>query len=228
MREMKAAKGIADAYDFIAYDRFRYKGATAVTTNTQSLFTVGVGQSQAVANSAGETYIKDRFDTNLQDGNRLPRGNFLVVQSIQAFITISGETDTTYPTSGVGTELPTNPAAAATISGVNLMRAIMDQTYIQFWCGEKAYEEGLVAHFPSEFGISGFAGSGESGNTTAIVGSQTAINNGFGRPRILQVQRLIPELVNFRMDVRHLQAFTATRQFTLGVLLRGVLIRPVQ
>src|SRR5262245_50720463 len=80
----RALKGkpIADAYDFVAYDRLRYKPATAVPTNTLRLFTTGVGQSVSVANSAGETYIKDYQDTNLQDGNRLPRGQFLIVHSI--------------------------------------------------------------------------------------------------------------------------------------------------
>jgi hypothetical protein len=227
---LKATKGrpIADAFDYVIYDTLRYKPGAAVPTNTQRLFTSGVGQSVSVVNAAAETYQKDFFDTNMQDGNRLPRGQFFVVDSIQAIVTITGETDTTYPTSGAGTELPTDTTGAAAITGSNLIRALLGQTYIQFWVGEKSYEEGPLFHFPSDFGLSGFAGSGGSANTTAITNTETVINNGFGRARQLVMQRLIPELVNFRVDLRHLQALTISRQLVIQILLRGVLYRPVQ
>jgi len=213
---------IADAYDYSAYDRLRYKAGADTPTNTQRLFTSGVGQQVSVVNAA-ENYTKDYFDTNQQEGNRLARGNYLVVDSIQIKVSMTGELDTTYPTSGAGTELATSTVGAAIITGTNLFKALQEQTYIQFWVGEKAYEEGLIEDFPCEAGISGFAGSG---GTTLT--SQTVLNNGFGYCRKLAMQRLIPELVNFRVDLRHLQALTITRQFTLKCSLKGILYRPVQ
>ena len=221
-------KPIADAFDAVLYDRIRYKAGAAVPTTEQQLFTSGFGQSVSVVNAGSETYSKDKFDTNLQEGNRLPRGQFFVIDSIQAKVTISGETDTTYPTSGAGTEQPTDTTAAAAITGSNLLNAFLDQTYIQLWVGEKAYEEGTLDQFPSQFGISGFAGSGGTASTTAILNTETILNNGFGQPRQLLMQRLIPELVNFRVTLRHLQAFTVSRQLAVKIMLKGILFRPVQ
>jgi hypothetical protein len=212
----------ADIYDYCLYDTLRFKPATATGTNTLRFFTTGVGQQANVANAASENYIKDFIDTNLQGGNNLPRDQFLIVRSIQFEVNITDATDTTYPTTGVGTELPTDPTAAAAVAGGNLINALLHQAYMQFWVGEKPYEEGPIIQFPSEFGISGFSGFGVSTNFEGVM------NNGFGYPRLLFVERLIPELTNFRVDLRFAQALTITRQLVIQCLLRGILLRAVQ
>jgi hypothetical protein len=229
-RRLLAGKRVVDAYDYVCYDTLRYKPATAVSTADVLLFTVGFGQATQVANSAGEAYTKTKADTNLQEGNRLPAGQTFIVDSIQFMVQFTGSTDTTYPTSGPGTEFPTDTTAAAAISSTNLITAILEQSYVQFWVGEKAYEEGPLWAFPSDFGVMGFAGAG-SGATTAVnalTNTEVAVNNGFGHARVLAVPRQIPELVNFYIKLNFIQAFTITRQLAIRAILRGILYRPVQ
>jgi hypothetical protein len=229
-RKLLAGKKVADAFDYIAYDTLRFKPGAATPTQELLLFTNGFGQSVTVANAPTESYIKPRQDTNLQDGNRLPSGQFFIVDSIQIMIEFTGSTDTTYPTSGVGTEEPTDTTAAAAISSVNLITAVLRQGIITFVVGEKEYEQGPLYQFPSDFGVSGFAGSGSSSSATVnnILSTEVAVNNGFGRARILAIQREIPPLVNFYVRLQFFQALVISRQFSLRCLLRGILYRPVQ
>lgn len=129
-RKLLAGKRIADALDFIAYDTLRFKAGAAVPVGDLFFFTSGLGQTVSIANSVSEQYLKTKADTNLQDGNRLPAGQCLIVDSIEMTCWFSGSTDTTYPTSGVGAEEPTDTTAAAAISATNIMSAVLRQSYI--------------------------------------------------------------------------------------------------
>lgn len=226
--QLLAGKKVANAVDHVLYDTKRFKAGAAVPTQAITFFTSGFGQQDFIVNAPSEGYAKPRADTNLQEGNRLPAGQYLVVDSLQAFVTFTGDTDTTYASSGAGTEQPTAPAAGATISGNNQMSAILQQSYIEFWFGESKYEDGPLWRFPSEFGISGFAGSGQSANATAIVGSESIYNNGMGYARPLAIQREIPNLVNIHADLYFTQGFTPVRNFAITVCMAGILYKPVQ
>lgn len=225
LQELGAGKQgrVVDVLDWVQYDTLRFAAANATTTNVFRMFQVPSGQTTTVANLASETYAKSEVDTNQEAAGILPAGQELWVNSIQLFFNIPGQTDTTYPTSGPATELPSSTAAAALVSGVNLMKAVMTQCTIQFKVGEKRYENGPAFLFPCAFGISGFAGG-----VGAATGQESVANNGFGLPRILYEPRQIPELVNFSIDLKFVQALTITRQFTLTALLHGILLRPVQ
>lgn len=229
-RKLLAGKRIADAFDFVLYDTLRFKAGAATPVNDLFMFTSGINQSVPVANAGSESYLKTLADTNFQDGNRLPRGQFFIVDSIQAMVQFTGSTDTTYPTSGVGTEEPTDTTPAAAISSSNLITAILFQSYLTFKVGEKEYEQGPLYQFPSDFGVSGFAGSGSSSSATVnnIINTEVVVNNGFGHCRTLAIQREIPELVNFNVKINFIQALTISRQWNLRILLRGILYRPVQ
>lgn len=229
-RKLLAGKRIADALDFIAYDTLRFKAGAAVPVGDLFFFTSGLGQTVSIANSVSEQYLKTKADTNLQDGNRLPAGQCLIVDSIEMTCWFSGSTDTTYPTSGVGAEEPTDTTAAAAISATNIMSAVLRQSYIQFKVGEKFYEEGPSWQFPSDFGISGFAGSGSSTSATVnnILSTEVAVVNGFGHRRVLAIQREIPALVNFFVQLNFIQALVISRQFNMTCVLHGILYRPVQ
>jgi hypothetical protein len=213
-------------FDHIRYDTLRFKAGADTPTSVFRLFQVPRGQSTTVANAPTESYIKDLIDTNMEAAGTLPAGQEMIVHSIQVFVNIPGQTDTSYPTSGPGAELPTNPAFGAFAVSSNLMRAVLTQAYLRFKVGEKTYEEGPLYQFPSAFGISGF--SGQVTTATATTFGDSVSNNGFGRPRELFEPRHIPELVNFGVDIQFIQPLTITRQFTLSVLLHGLLFRPVQ
>lgn len=218
----------ADALDYVLYSNFRFKGATAAPTNTLKFFSYGLGQQIGVANAATEQYVAQFIDTNLERAFNLPAFTCLVVDSLQIKLRVTGETDTTYPTSGAGAEQPTDTTAAAAVAASNAIQAIQDQGYIRFHVGTKDYEDGPIWRFPSEFGTSGFAGSGNSANATAITGTETVTNNGFGYARPFRIQRLIPPLVNFWVDLIFLQGFTIPRQCNITCCLSGTMFRAVQ
>jgi len=212
---------VVDVLDHIRYDTLRFKPGAAVSTAPFVLFQIPFGQQASVANAA-ENYNKSLLDTNMDSAGQLPAGQEMIVNSIQVWVNVPGQTDTSYPTSGAGTELPTDTTAAAKVSGVNLLKAVLTQATLTTKFGEKRYEEGPLFQFPTDYGISGFAGAADS------TGNESISNNGFGRARALFMPRHIPELVNFNVNVQFVQALTISRQFTLTVMLHGILIRPVQ
>jgi hypothetical protein len=220
----------ADALDYVLYSNFRFKGATAAPTNVLKFFSYGLGQQIGVANSATEQYLAQFIDTNLERAFNLPAFTCMVVDSLQIKLRVTGSTDTTYPTSGVGAEEPTDTTAAAAISATNAIQAVQDQGYIRFHVGTKDYEDGPIFRFPSEFGTSGFSGSGSSTSATVnnIISTETVANNGFGYARPFRIQRLIPPLVNFWVDLIFLQGFTIPRQMNITCCLSGTLYRAVQ
>lgn len=214
---------IADSLDYVLYDTQRVKAGTALPTAEFRFFTIGLGGQQAGLNFATQ-YEKTKIDTNLDQQAVLPRGWFFRVFSIQCRIIFTGATDTTYGASGPGTEMPTNPAPAAIISAPNEEKAILEGGYQSFHVGDKDYEEGKFIHFPSEFGISGFAGGGRDDE----VDNCAIANNGFGHARQLRVPRDIGELRNFRINAFFAYAITPNRNFNIEMALRGRLWRNVQ
>jgi hypothetical protein len=220
----------ADALDWNMYDTFRLKGGAAAPTQTNRYFGVGLGGQIGVLNAPTEQYVKSYMDTNLERAFNLPAFTCMTVDSIQIKLRITGSTDTTYPTSGQGTEQPTDTTAAAAISATNAIQAICDQAWITFHVGTKDYETGPLWSFPSGFGTSGFAGSGSSTSSTVnnIISTEVVANNGFGYPRVLRMGRLIPPLVNFWVDLNFVQGLTIPRQMNIQVILGGILYRAVQ
>lgn len=215
-------KRFKDALGLRLYDTARFKAGTAIPTQPLLFFTVPLGQEAQVVNAPAEKYIKTLIDTNLESAGQLSKGREFIVHSVQAEVVVSGATDTTYGTTGPGTELPTDPTAAQAVSATNLQNAILRSAYLKFIVGEKEYEVGKLIHFPSPYGISGFAGGGSATNFESIA------NNGFGRPYRLPVPRHIDGLRNFRVEVAFLNPLTPTRNFSLVVTLEGLLLRPVQ
>lgn len=220
----KALKGRLpkDAFGIRLYDTLRFKPGVATPTSVLRMFTSGLGQNGFVANQPAEQFSKTFFDTNLIGGNQLPANEAIVVQSVQALVNVSAATDTTYPTSGAGTELPTDTTAAAAVAAANLTQAILNQASLVITVGSKEYEGGPLILFPSRYGISGYAGFGVSTNFEGVT------NNGFGREWELPVERLIPPLVNFGVNIQFVQALTISRQFTIRIVLEGILYRAVQ
>lgn len=211
-----------DAFGTRLYDTIRLKAGAAVPVTAVSLFQIPLGQNTAVVNAPTEVYPKSFVDTNLTTAGLLPAGYAFYVRSIQAILSASAATDTTYASSGAGTELPTDPTAAAAVAAANLISAVTKECYLRTYVGTKEYEQGLLLHFPTKYGLSGFAGFGVSTNFEGVT------NNGFGREWELPIEREIPPLTNFRIDLQFIQTLTITRNITIQVALEGILLRPVQ
>lgn len=220
---MKALKGKLpkDAFGVRIYDNKRLKAGQATTQNDFRFFSVPIGQQDFVLNAPSEVYQKTKFDTNLNIGSLLEQGQMLLIYSMQVQVVVPSQTDTTYPTSGPATELASNPTAAAGVSGVNLIQSLLDQTYYQFFASEQGYEEGPGWMWPSNYGISGFAGFGISTDFEGVA------NNGFGRAWPLPIVRQIPALTSFYVQGNFIQNLTVTRNCILRCILEGIKYRPV-
>jgi hypothetical protein len=226
MDEYVAPNGqrIKDAYGYRLYDTFRIKAGTALPTNTFLFFQVALGGQVAGLNFTTQ-YAKTKIDTNLQSSGQIQKGRLFVIHSMQIRLIESGATDTTYGSSGAGTELPTAPAGAAAVSLVNEEKALLEGGFCTFQVDNRDYEEGKFIHFPSPYGISGFAGGGIPGtsNTDAVA----VANNGFGRPYRFPIPRYIDGLRQFQVAAQFAYAITPTRNSNLECCLEGFLYRSV-
>jgi hypothetical protein len=179
------------------------------------------GQQQAGQNFATQ-YTKTLIDTNMETAGQLPKGQYFDVSSIQCRVITTGATDTTYGSSGPGTEMPTDPTGAASVGAANLEKAIVEAGFMTFKIENREYEQGKLIHFPSPYGFTGFAGAGVS-TTDAVA----IVNNGFGRPFRLDPHRHIDGLRNFNVTMQFAYAFTPQRNFNVEVCLEGVLYRDI-
>jgi len=212
---------VKDTLGYRLYDTYRVKAGTAVSLSEFIFFQIPRGQQQAGQNFATQ-YTKTLIDTNMDAAGQLQKGRFFVISSIQCRIITTGATDTTYGSSGPGTEMPTDPTGAASVGAANLEKAILEAGFMTFKVDNRDYEQGKMIHFPSPYGISGFAGAGVS-TTDAVA----IANNGFGRPYRLPIERRIDGLRQFNVTGQFAYAFTPQRNFNIEVCLEGYLYRDV-
>jgi hypothetical protein len=217
-------KLVKDALGYRLYDTFRAVAGTAMPTNVFNFFQIPQGAQTGGFNFTTQ-YSKTLIDTNIGTNGQIPKGRFFQIHSVQCRVLMTGATDTTYGSSGIATQMPTNAAGAAAISAVNEEKEILEAGFLTFVVDDRSFEQGKLIHFPSPYGISGFAGGGIPGtsNTDAVA----IANNGFGRPYRLPVIRNLDGLRQFRVDVQFAYAFTPNRNFNLEVCLEGLLYRPV-
>lgn len=215
---------IADAYGYRLYDQFRFQSGTAVSQAPFRFFITPQGQQQAGQNFTTQ-YFKTLIDTNLEQAGAVPKGRYFEVHSIQCRILMLGATDTTVGSSGIATQIPTNAAGAATISATNEIVEVLEGGFMTFVVDSKNYEQGKLIHFPTPYGVSGFAGGGIPGTSNTDV--VAVANNGFGRPYRLPVPRKLDGLRQFYVEAVFPYAFTPNRNFRMEIALEGVLLRSV-
>ncbi len=204
------------------FDVLRFKAGAPIPTSPFKLFQTSIGKQRSIANAPSEVFATSPIDTNMVVDGQLPAGYAAIVRSIQVTSWVTGATDTAYGNSGPGLELPTDPTPAAPIAAANLASAILSAGWIFFQVGDKQYENGLFDMFPSQYGISGFAGSGSETNNESVA------NNGFGWPWKLPVERMIPPLTNFFIQAQFAYSLTPTANFAMKFLLDTIYYRPVQ
>lgn len=231
------AANMVDAIGFRLYDTFRIKAGTAIPTTPFEFFQSPLGTRVAGLNFA-TTYAKNLQDTNMKTNQTLPKGQFFRIGSMQIMITPVGSTDTTYGSSGPGTELPTDPSYAVAVASTNLTVATAQASFYTFRVAEKNYEQGRGDMFPPAYGYCGFAGGGATPNTVDDAGAQSdpaltstfesVTNIGFGRPWIFPIPRDIDQLRDFGVQGQFAYELTPSRNMTITCILEGLLLRPVQ
>jgi len=217
---------LKDAIGFRGYDTVRIQAGNAITTDPFKFFQVPQGQLAGGLNFTTQ-YRKGVMDTNMEVGGMFSKGRLLEVSSIQARVTSTGATDTTYGSSGAATQLPTNALGAAVVSAVNEEKMITEAITIKFVIDNKDYEEGPLLFFPSNYGYSGFAGSGAPGGSGAGTDAIAIVNSGFGRSFRLPTPRMIDGLRAFNVTMTPGYSFTPNRNSTIQIILEGLLWRPV-
>lgn len=213
-----------DAYGYRLYDTWRIKAGTVIPTSEFQFFQIPQGGQQTGLNFATQ-YPKTVIDTNIKAAGQIQKGRLFRIISMQIRLLETGSTDTTYGASGVGTELPTAPAGAATVSVTNEFQALMEGSFYTFQVDDRDYEQGKGAHFPSPYGYSGFAGGGIPG--TANTDTVAIVNNGFGRFYQFPVIRNIDGLRQFAVAFQFPYGITPTRNSRLECCLEGLLYRSV-
>ena len=213
-----------DAFGYRLYDRVRIKAGTAIPTAEFQFFQIPQGSSSPGLNFA-TSYPRTLVDTNIKAAGQIQKGRLFRIISMQVRLIGTGATDTTYGSSGVGTELPTAPAGAATVSVTNEFQALIEGSFYTFQVDDRDYEQGLGSHFPSPYGASGFAGGGIPG--TANTDTVAVTNNGFGRFYQFPVIRNIDGLRQFSVAAQFPYAITPTRNWRLECCLEGLLYRSV-
>lgn len=205
-------KGVQDR---VLYDSIRCKAATSWSPKKVQLFQSPLNQPAGMFNSPTDTYSKSYTDTNLEgNGGSLPKGQNMVVQSIQVDITAPASLNTANLANGS----TINPARSTDASVENTLVAIRNSLYMRFIRDRQILEEGLVKFYPSESGISGFAGVTQTG----------VVNNGMGRPRYLSRVRRLEELQPFYIELELVNTITTPPQeFLVQVALVGTLYTPV-
>lgn len=213
-----------DAYGYRLYDTWRIKAGTAIPTSEFQFFQIPQGGQQTGLNFATQ-YPKTVIDTNIKAAGQIQKGRLFRIISMQVRLLETGATDTTYGSSGVGTELPTAPAGAAAVSVANEFQALMEGSFYTFQVDDRDYEQGKGSHFPSPYGYSGFAGGGIPG--TSNTDTVAIVNNGFGRFYQFPVIRNIDGLRQFSVAFQFPYAITPTRNSRLECCLEGLLYRSV-
>lgn len=217
---------LKDAYGYRLYDTWRFVAGTAVSTAEFLFFQTPVGGTQTGQNFS-TTYTKTLIDTNMPAQGQIPKGRFFRIRSMHVRVLMTGATDTTYGSSGIATQMPTNALGAAVVSAVNEEKEILEGGFVTFRVDDRSFEQGKLIHFPTPYGLSGFAGSGAPGGSGAGTDAIAAVNNGFGRPYVFPVLRNLDGLRLFSVAMQFPYPFTPNRNFNLEVTLEGLLYRPV-
>lgn len=223
---VRTANGMVykDAYGERLYDTFRVVAGTVLPTQKFRFFQTPIGQQQAGLNFATQ-YAKSEIDTNMQQAGQIQKGRYFEIISMQIRVIDTGAISTAFGASGPGTNLTTSPAGAATVSGAQEEKTILESLVVEFELDNRTYERGKALHFPSPYGISGFAGGGIPG--TANTDAFAVLNNGFGRFYQFPVIRALDGLRGFSVNGFFGYPWTPINNFNVECVLEGLMYRSV-
>ena len=211
------ANSLEDVLGIRLFDTFRFKSAAAFAAQDLLAFSKALTDTQTLANDSTTSYTKKKTDTNNKHAKQLPRGVRMKVLSLQIQLIITNFNDTT-ESAGMASDPTPKASDEAVNSSVNLWNAFNDNVYVEFNVGGKTYEEGLLCHFPSPYGMSGWSGAADEG----------VAQNGFGRAWRLPIPRWIDSGRAYEVKLTNLNSFTVTRSCKLRVTLEALAHRSIQ
>ena len=226
-------KGKGDMISKVYYDTLRFRRGGLIDASNYTMFQVPNGQSSEIANgngAASDSYKKSLADTNFKTAGQLAISDMFIIESIQ-FQVLACSVDGVDATGNAVTfDESENPASDTVHSSTWLLHQVQNGFYVSFEFGSnrKSYEDGLVGHFPSDYGTSGFAGGtiiapNAVSNITAL---EVVAQNGFGRAQKLATPRYIKGAENIGCSVLPQYKFISNMDFQLRCSLKGYLISP--
>jgi hypothetical protein len=218
--EFSKIKGkLKGVQDHILYDTMRLVPG-AYAPGEVALFQQALGAAATPGNSA-TSFVKTEFDTNLEgNGGALPSGSSMVIESIEAELTVPAALNTT----PIGTGSTINPTRSTDASSDNQVVALQSCVSLRFRVDQRDYERGAIKFFPSQFGVIGFAGA--TGTAAAAVVSGVA-SNSLGRCRPLSRPRHLESLQRFAVYLKNCATVTIVQGCEIRIALVGTLYTPV-
>jgi hypothetical protein len=218
------------------YDTLRVDaGIMPITTFT--FYQNGLNENQSLFVASGTTYRKQNIDVSYWiDGGKLSKGYEALLWSMQVHVQLPGAGDNSVQAAGNAVNLPLDPglvsaetaaAAGAAFKAGNLMRAIMESFYFEFFINNSTFEHGTADLFPTAYG---------AGNQLALAGVVAApiadgmVSNTNGYCYSFPIMRHLPELTRFGVRMMSQNPFTTAvtlSPFRIKVILEGIGIQPL-
>lgn len=225
----KGAQGpLMNWYDFKLYDTVRLQPNVLLPASQVDLFQNAVGQQQSIFGTASTMYTKQLSDTNIRSGGFIPKGRFMIVNSIEVICPLVANL-ATVSSSGQNIELNTVQGIGTATSPGSDARTLLTQGYGYFYYGTKKFQEGQLLAFGATEGISGY-GFGIGATTGQTLQVDGVANNGsLNYPWLFQSPHGIQQQMNFQFTIQFFNPFTvlaATSQ-VIKVSLNGMLCDPV-
>jgi hypothetical protein len=217
MARKLAGGQLQDGFDDQIYDSFVLIAGTAITPGQYPLFNTPVGQPRHSINDA-TSWNTLLNDTNMKQAATLAADETFWVRSIQITIKVLGSVLTTYASGR-----PTALTATAAQDGANLLQALQEAVWFTNKLANKEYENNSIAWFPSEQGITGYAGAGITADSSIVA------QNGFGRAKQLTVwHEIVGKLTTINPYLTFFNALTPLQTVVGHVAYDGIRFRSVQ
>jgi len=218
--EFRQIKGkLKNVRDDVLFDSGRFKAAGAIPQGAVTLFAVTVGNPTTLLNDVAVQYTKDESDTNMHgQGGLLGSGDQMVIASIQSMVACSANAFGTAPGAATVDCTPTALAVNTSAGATNTVLGIVQNCRLRFRVDDsRDYENGTLDFFPSEFGLTGFAGSQQEG----------VAQNGGLKARYLSRVRHLKSLQRFAIILEFTRAITTATAGRIKVGLVGTKYTPV-
>lgn len=202
-------------------------------TRTFNFFQNGLNAQQSLFVTTATTYVKQNIDVSYWiDNGKLSQGYEFLGWSMQVLVQLCGSLDESIQTVGNAVGLTLDPgiisgeAATDAVKAGNLMRAILESYYFEFFLNNTSFEHGTTDLFPSAYGV---------GNSLAVGGVIAApfadgvLANTVGFAYQFPVMRHIPSLTKFGVRMTCQNPFTTVGNlpFRIKVILDGIGVQPV-
>lgn len=205
-----------------------YRADVGVMPTQQFIFYANpVNQNQQLLVS-GTSYKKNNRDVSFWiDGGKLAKDYDALIWSMQLMVILPGSKDESVQTTGNNINLTNDPgiisgeSATDAVKSGNLMRAILESLYLEFFINSATFEHGPASLFPSQYGPGNFV---SLVGTVAAPGSDGLVSNTCGWAYQMPIMRFIPSQTRFGVRGQFQNNFDTTNSlpFRIVMILEGV------